>query len=251
MRSFRYQVDELVGAGFRVAVPAMRGYLPSGVPKSGRYDAEMLGRDLLAVADELSPEQPVHLVGHDWGAVAAYAASVLAPTRLISLATMAVPHLRVALPRWRRARQLRRSWYMMMFQLPVIAERRLRADDFALIERLWRDWSPGYDAPREEMQHVKDAIAPRVPEVLACYRALLRGAAPKAARLLQRRVSVPSLYLHGADDGCVGSELATELEPAYEAGVQVHIVQGAGHFLHIERPAEINALLLQHLRQAR
>ena len=239
MRSFREQERPLREAGFRVAMPAMRGYLPSGVARSGRYDAAALANDLVAVADALSPDQPVHLVGHDWGAIAAYAACALAPTRFATLATMAVPHLRVSTPRFAHPRQLRRSWYIAMIQLPVIGERRLRADDFALIERLWRDWSPGYRCPLEEMQHIKDAIGARVPEVLGYYRALVRSGAPAATRLLQRRVTVPSLYLHGVDDGCVGAELARSLEPAYRAGVQVRIVADAGHFLHIEVAAPI------------
>jgi pimeloyl-ACP methyl ester carboxylesterase len=241
-------VGPLTEAGFRVAVPAMRGYLPSGTARSGRYGAAALGSDLVAIADALSPERPVHLVGHDWGAVAAYAACALAPKRIASLSTMAVPHLRVAGPRWTRPSQLRRSWYIALFQLPIVAERRLRADDFALIEQLWRDWSPGYDCPREEMQHIKDAIRPRVPQVLAYYRAMFRPGAAEGSRLLLRRVSAPGLYLHGADDGCVGAELAIGLEPAYQAGVQTHVIEGAGHFLHMERPSEINALLIEHLR---
>src|SRR5271165_1925730 len=79
--TFRHQVPALVAAGYRVVCPTLRGYAPSGLSRSGRYDAEALGRDVLALANRFSPAAPVRLVGHDWGAIAAFAAAALAPAR--------------------------------------------------------------------------------------------------------------------------------------------------------------------------
>jgi pimeloyl-ACP methyl ester carboxylesterase len=247
--SFWAQVDPLVARGFRVACPTMRGYAPSGVPRSRRYDAEVLGRDLCALADRLSPGSPVRLVGHDWGAIAAYAATALEPARFSHLVTLAVPHLRATLPALARPAQMRRSWYIGLFQLRGLAERRLAAHDFALIDRLWRDWSPNYAASREDLDAIKAGIAPRVSEVLAYYRAFFwpRAILGEPRRLLLAKTTVPAIHIHGEDDGCIGVELTRGMEKHFLAGIEVHTVPRAGHFVHLERPEFVNPILLDFL----
>ena len=183
-RTFGAQVPALVAAGYRVVSPTLRGYSPSGISRSGRHDAVAAGEDLLELADHYSPGVPVRLIGHDWGAVAAFAAAALAPARFSHLATLAVPHLRAAMPHLATAAQLRRSWYMGLFQLPGIAEARLRARDFELIDILWRDWSPGYRASPEDLRSIKDGIRDRVGPVLSYYRALLSPRVLRRTRLL-------------------------------------------------------------------
>ncbi|MBM4358661.1 MAG: alpha/beta hydrolase [Deltaproteobacteria bacterium] len=246
LRSFRHQAPALVAAGYSAALVAMRGYAPSSPSRSGRYDAEALGRDLLAVGDALSPERPFALVGHDWGAIACQAAAGLAPSRITALATMAVPHLRVALPRFLRPAQLRRSLYMLEFQ-PRRATAAVRADDFDRIEALWRRWSPGYRATADEMTDIKNAIGPHLDAVLGYYRALFRPGIATLRCLLAKTLP-PALYLHGRDDGCIGVELARGLERAYAGGLEVGLIGGVGHFLHLERPDEVNTRLVRFLR---
>jgi pimeloyl-ACP methyl ester carboxylesterase len=248
-RSFRAQVEPLVARGFRVACPTMRGYAPSSVAKSGRYDVEALGRDLLALADRLSPSEKVRLVGHDWGAVAAYVATAIAPERFSHLVTIAVPHLRAALPQLLRPAQVRRSWYMYYFQLRGIAERGLAKDDLALVDRLWRDWSPGHRPAKEDMDHVKAAIRPRIEQVIGYYRAFfsLRSFRPEMQRLMLAKTRVPALYFHGVDDGCMGVELIDGMESCFHAGVDIRRVPRAGHFVHLERPDVVNPPLLDFL----
>jgi len=246
-RSFRHQVPALVAAGFRVVSPWLRGYAPSTPARDGRYDAAALGNDLVALARHFSPGKPVRLVGHDWGAIAAYAAVALAPGAFSHVATIAVPHVRVAGPRFLSASQLRKSWYMGLFQLPRLAERRLAADDFALVDRLWRDWSPGFIAPADELAAVKEALRGREPDVLAYYRAIFSRAAPATSRLLRRRTRVPALYVHGVDDGCIGVALTDGVERAYAGPIAVHRLPG-GHFVHQERVEQFNAILVQFLR---
>lgn len=248
-RSFRHQTPALVAAGFRVVAPWMRGYAPSSTARDGRYDALALAADLVALARHFARDQPVRLVGHDWGAVAAYAACALAPGAFSHVAAVAVPHLRVAGARFFTAAQLRRSWYMGMFQIPRVAERRLAADDFALVDRLWRDWSPSLSPRADELAAVKQALRGRERDVLAYYRALRGRHAPAAARLLGRRTRVAGLYVHGREDGCVGVELVDGIERAWAAPLTVRRLDG-GHFVHQESIEQFNRILVEFLRQA-
>ncbi|MEP7120088.1 MAG: alpha/beta hydrolase [Byssovorax sp.] len=243
--TFRAQVPALVAAGFRCVTPTLRGYAPSGRSTENRYDAASLGHDLVGLADHYAPRAKARLVGHDWGAIASFAAAAIAPDRFSHLVTMAVPHARALLANTSAA-QLRRSWYMGFFQLPRLAETRLIRGDHAMIDELWRDWSPGYRASEEEMRRVKEAISGREPEVLAYYRALLspRALLGDARKLLLAKTRVPALHLHGEDDGCVGVECARGAERWYLDSYAMKRVAGAGHFLQRERPEEINAALL-------
>lgn len=250
-RTFREQVGSLTAAGFLVVLPTMRGYAPSSPSRQGRYDAQALADDVLAVAAAVSPVEPVRVFGHDWGAIAAYAAAARAPERFCHLVTAAVPPLAVAGLRFLRPAQLRRSWYIGLAQLRGPAERRLLAGDMALVDRLWRDWSPGYLCPPEEMSAIKDALRPHPSAVLGYYRALRpSGLALRGARSLLAPLHPRAMYLHGHDDGCVGVELTEGVERAYRGPVQVHRLAGAGHFLHLERPDEVNRLLLTFLQSS-
>jgi pimeloyl-ACP methyl ester carboxylesterase len=244
--TFRDQVPALVLAGYRVVVPTMRGYAPSGVARSGRYDAAALGADLVGLADRFSPGAPARLVGHDWGAFAAFAATAQAPSRFSHLATIAVPHFRALARHLTSPAQLRRSWYMGLFQLPGVAEARLRARDFALVDELWRDWSPAYHPSADELGAVKDGIRDRVGPVLAYYRALTSARAlfGEARRLVLSPVQIPAIHLHGEDDGCIGVECARGAEGFYRSSYTLSVIPGAGHFVQRERPEAVNAALL-------
>jgi pimeloyl-ACP methyl ester carboxylesterase len=226
-RSFAPLASLLAAAGYRCQMPYLRGYAPSTL--RGPFDADRLVDDLLALA---SDDGPVHLVGHDWGAVIAYAAAARAPSRFRSIVTMSVPHPRAFLENLRRhPSQLARSWYMLFFQLPWLPERVAAP----LARRLWPIWSPGLPAPDD----VIDTIARSVPGPLAYYRAM--------PRQLGRRdppIAVPTRVLHGALDGCVAAELGEGQERFFRGPFSSEILPDVGHFLHVERPAIAAARIL-------
>ncbi len=240
----------LVQAGYRVAVPSMRGYAPSGRPSDGDYSVAALGRDALGLIHALG-ETRAAVIGHDWGAAAGYAAAALAPNTVRALVAAAVPHL----PRFLRtsARQLRRSWYMGFFQLPAASDAIVRRQDFAFIERLWRSWSPGWAFSAADIAPVKTCF--RQPGSLAAalgyYRALPAAlVAPAQAadrRVLLGNIDVPTLAIAGADDGCIGAEMFRGQDRWFLRDYAQAVLPNAGHFMHREQPEAFAAAVLEFL----
>ena len=255
LRSFRHQLPALAAAGYRAVAPAMRGYAPTGPAPDGRYQTAALAEDTVALIGALGHEDAV-VFGHDWGALAAYGAALAAPGRVRKLIAAAVPYgPQVSGAFMTSYDQQRRSWYMFFFQTPF-ADVALAHDDFAFVERLWRDWSPGWDFPREEMVALKETFRqPGVAEAaLGYYRAMFNPALqdPELAALQNRMmidpIEVPAMMLQGANDGCMGAELVEGMAAFFPRGLRTEVVAGTGHFLHQENPERINALLLDFLR---
>jgi pimeloyl-ACP methyl ester carboxylesterase len=226
-------------SGYRVVAPWMRGYVPSVA--SGPYDEEQLADDIIALADALSPDRPVYLVGHDWGAVATYGALVRAPARFIAAVTLAVPHPGAFLANLRRyPRQIARSWYMTFFQLPRAPEWALR---HGLIDGLWRAWSPRLRHPLADVvRTVTDSLPAPVEYYRTMGRRLVSGIRPPPAR-----IATPTLYLHGADDGAIGPEIAEGQGRWFSGELREEILPARGHFLHLEDPAGVGARILSWL----
>jgi pimeloyl-ACP methyl ester carboxylesterase len=254
-RSFRHQLPALAAAGYRAVAPALRGYAPTGPAPDGRYQTAALAEDAVALIAALGYDDAI-VFGHDWGALAAYGAALAAPARVRKLVTAAVPYgMQVSHAFMTSYAQQKRSWYMFFFQTPF-ADVALAHEDFAFLERLWRDWSPGWRFPADEMAALKETF--RQPGVataaLGYYRAMLDPShqdpalAALQSRIMVDPIDVPGLMLHGADDGCMGAELVAGMEAYFPRGLRVEIVPGTGHFLHQEDPNRVNALLLDFLR---
>jgi pimeloyl-ACP methyl ester carboxylesterase len=249
--TFARLLGELAARGFRAVAPWARGYAPSEL--EGPYDVETLANDVLALCDALAPDgEHVHLVGHDWGAVVTYTACALAPGRFGASVALAVPHPLAFLRATTRTAQVLRSWYMFFFQLPG-AERLAAARDFTLIDRLWRTWSPGYTLPAALRDEVFDCLRASWPAPLLYYRAMFRPFGEAMRRLrpttgIARRLTVPMLYLHGADDGCIAPSAARGAERYFAGEYRAELIDGAGHFLAAECPDEIAARTAAWLR---
>jgi pimeloyl-ACP methyl ester carboxylesterase len=230
----------------RVVAPWLRGYAPS--PLDGPYDLDTLAADVCAMIDQLSPGTPIDLVGHDWGAAITYAVGAAAPARVRKAVAMAVPHPLTLLRRLRTAAQMRRSWYMALFQIPG-SERVVRANQLAMIDHLWRTWSPGFvlDPARRATLHA--CLDASLPAPIAYYRAMLRPISGfrARARKLAAPLATPVLQLHGADDGCVLPPTLPLDDDRRFTHREVAVVPDVGHFLHLEAPAEIAERVLAWL----
>ena len=250
--TWRHLVPELAAAGFRAVAPFLRGYAPTQVPADGRYQIGALVQDANALHEALGGDAGAVLIGHDWGALATYGAVAHQPERWHRAVTAAVaPTGSIGMSLLSYA-QLRRSWYMFFFLSPL-AEVALPLDDYSFIDGLWHDWSPGYDATWD-VARVKESIGDPAHMVAAigAYRALY-DASLQAPELADEQAAAllptpkPTLYLHGRDDGCMlVSSIGSPLDFMAE-GSEMEILDGTGHFLHLERPDVVNTRIVGFL----
>jgi pimeloyl-ACP methyl ester carboxylesterase len=243
--TWRHLLPRLAEAGYHAVAPFMRGYAPSGTAADGRYDTGTLALDACGLHQALGGSDDAVLIGHDWGAFATYGAAAAEPDRWRRVVAAAVAPQASMAAGFFTFDQLRRSWYVFFFQTPL-AEYAVGLDDHAFIDRLWADWSPGFDGSWDAAR-VKESLAS--PESLAAaigyYRAMFAGppADPRAAAAQAASGTMapqPTLYLHGADDGCMGIDTIGPSTQFLAPGSEMVVIEGAGHFLHLERPDEVN-----------
>jgi pimeloyl-ACP methyl ester carboxylesterase len=255
--TWRHLGPFLAERGWRVVAPFLRGYAPTDLAPDGRYQLGALARDAVGAHAALGGDGSAIVIGHDWGAEAAYMAAAHSPALFERVVALAVPPPPALYRRPRDAkltkelilglRQLRFSWYMLYQQLPGVSERSLDR----LIPRLWADWSPGFDG-REDAARVLAALdsPARKTAALRYYRALLQPWARSdeyadEQRYVYKLPQQPILYLHGEDDGCLQVEYARRTVAVLEGRGEVEIVPGSGHFLQLERPEVVNARIAE------
>ncbi len=241
----------LAAAGFRAVAPFQRGYPPGELPDDRDYSAAALGRDVIALIEHFGVDR-ASVVGHDWGAVAAYAAAALRPDRISRIVAASVPHPRRFLLRPSRA-QIKASHYMFKFQLPGWGERRIPKDDFAWLVALVKSWSPGWtEPPAEYLNPVKAAFSDpsRLKAALGYYRAIPKLLFAKESwQFLLKPIQVPARVIHGADDGCILPRSFLGAEHLFAAEHDRVELPNAGHFVHIEAPEAFSASVLEFLKR--
>jgi pimeloyl-ACP methyl ester carboxylesterase len=254
-RTWRYLLPDLAAAGYRAVAPWMRGYAPTGTAADGIYQTGALAADAVALHEALGGEDRAVLIGHDWGALATYGAASLGQQRWSRVVTMAVPPAPALATGFFSYAQLRKSWYMFFFQNPL-AETAVGMNDLEFIDHLWADWSPGYEAA-EDLGYVKAALRDpaNLEAALAYYRAMF-DPTRQSDELTSEQIATttvptqPTMYLHGTDDGCMGVGLTEGMQDILSPGSELVVVPGTGHFLHLEKPAEINARILAFVASA-
>jgi len=251
--TWRHLIPALENAGWRVAAPFMRGYAPTEVPSDGCLQTGASSLDVIAVHEALDGDDRSVVIGHDWGAPIAYGAAIHRPELWAKVVGLAVPPgPAMASAFLTNTDQIKRSWYMFFFQHPL-ADMVVPADDLAFIDMIWSDWSPGYDAS-DVLPAVKDAI--RDPANLAAtigyYRAALGGIGVRPdLGDVQNATSAPPpqplLYLHGENDGCIGTEVAESSRAMVGDDATIEILPGLAHFLHLEAPDLVNNRILEFI----
>ncbi len=232
----------LAAQGYRAVAPFLRGYAPSAIPTREDYGSDTLGADVIAWIAALG-ERAAIVVGHDWGASAAYSAAGLAPSRVRLLVTIGIPHPGGIRPTpqllWaaRHFFSLRRRG----------AAAWIRRDQLRHIDELVQRWSPRWRVPPGETDAAKRALAQpgALEAALGYYRALL----PWVPAAQRRAVLVPAVVFAGEDD-TLPTGVYERARHHYRAGYEIVTMPG-GHFMHREHPERFIRSLLRVLEQAR
>ena len=237
-RLWRHQVAALTAAGYRCVVPDLRGFGESDRPAEVEaYALPLLAGDVLGVLDQLGIER-AHVVGHDWGAALAWVVAGFAPDRVDHLVAMSVGHL----SSFRDAgwAQREKSWYMLLFQFEGVAEQWLSNDDFANL----RSWSSHPDADAV----IADLARPgAITASLNWYRANIPPSSLVEAGIDLPPVAAPTMGIWSSGDFALLEAQMTGSADHVKGPWRYERVEGAGHWMQLEQPETVNALLLDFL----
>lgn len=242
--SWRRQIPALAAAGFHVVAPDMRGYNLSDKPEGAHpYALELLAGDIAGLIGHFGESQ-AYVAGHDWGAAVAYGIAMYHPEVVKRLAILNVPHPERMLRGFRTLRQLRKSWYMLFFQIPVIPEALLRRNDYAFAKRSLRADSPRSFSDADLERYVEAWSQPgALTGMINYYRAALRQS-PGEAMVRLRPVEAPTLVIWGERDRHLGAELAEPL-PRWVPDARIEWLPQATHWVQHEEAQRVNELLAE------
>lgn len=228
-RTWDRMADALAQDGYRVIVPALRGYLPSAPAAGGDYSVPRLASDLRELLDREALAS-ARLIGHDWGASTAYATAALWPERVEKMAALAIPPLTVAPSGLREFLARPHNFYL---GFGAISDRLLRHRNFREVERLYRLWSPHFNPGADHMDCVREALRPpgRSRAAVDYYRI---GATGQKVPEITDSLTVPALVLYGSDEPAVRKQAFARSEKVLPSGSRIVMIDKVGHWPHLE-----------------
>jgi pimeloyl-ACP methyl ester carboxylesterase len=239
--AFTAVAGHLHAAGLRTLAPDQRGYSPGARPPGrAAYRLRELTADVLALLDAAGLGS-AHVVGHDWGGLVGWALAARHPERVRTLTSLSVPHPAAMARAMVTSDQALRSYYMALFQLPVLPERLLLAGDGAALRRLLVTSGLPPERAGHYVRRMQEPGA--LSAALAWYRAL-----PLDARDPVGRVRVPTLHLWSTRDAALGRAATEQTRRFVDGPYRLEVLEGVPHWipeLAAERTAE---LLTEHLR---
>ena len=233
----------LHGAGLRTLVPDQRGYSPGARPAGrGAYRLRETAQDVLALLDAAGLES-AHVVGHDWGGIVAWALGAWYPDRVRTLTALSVPHPAAMAKALVTSDQALRSYYMALFQLPVVPERMILAGGGAALRRMLQRGGLPDDSVDHYVQRMREPGA--LTAALNWYRAL-----PLGVRDPVGRVGVPTLHVWSTGDAFLG-RAATEATRSYVRGpYRLEVLEGVSHWIPELAAERTGELVVGHVRAA-
>lgn len=237
----------LVDGGYRIIAPDMRGFGETDIPERlDDYDIQTgAAIDVLEILDHLKINR-AHLVGHDFGAAAAWALAAQNPDRFTSLSALSVGHPGAFLAAG--AEQKRRSFYILVHQLRGVCEWLYRRKDWALLRHHW-----------EGVRQIEETIAllsrpGRLTAGLNWYRAnipLSRMFLPSArGEFSEAIVRIPTLGVWSSEEKYLVEDQMTGSKAFIDAPWTYGRIDGASHWLQLDAPDRLSALLLSHWEKA-
>lgn len=248
--SWRHQLPMLADLGYRAWAPNLRGYGNSSRPRRvADYAIPHLVDDVAGLIDAARPSRTV-LIAHDWGGALAWCLAAERRRPLDALVILNMPHPLCHLASLRRWRQLRKSWYILLFQLPWLPELLLGRDRAAAIPRLFRDTSR---EPQRFADGVLETYRAAAAEpgalwaMLAWYRAAMRGSYVATLRRGLPRIETRTLVIWGDAD--------VALDPITLDGTARHVgdltirrLPGVSHWVQQEAPETVNRMIAAFLQ---
>lgn len=253
--SWRYQLQPLAEAGFRVIAPDLRGY--GETDKQGPYDLDTIVGDVCSLIESLGVERRARIVGHDWGGAVAWHLASKRPEFCERLTVMNCPHpvlmQKVLLGKRLSFAQLKKSWYFFFFMLPFVPEWALTKDDAKITRKTIS--SASFNRAHfsdDELRPFRDAIQRpgAASAMVGWYREAVRDGFRHAfSPKKYADIAVETLLVWGMKDPALGFE---DLVPGTEVFVPklaVEQIPDCGHFVHAERPELVNPALISFLKK--
>ena len=251
VRAYDGVVPDLVADGFRVLVPYLRGYGPTrfrdpDAPRMAQQAA--IGEDLYQLLDATGTEQAL-LAGYDWGGRAACITAIMHPERVKGLVSITGYNVKIGrLPQPPSdPKQLQALWYQWLFGTKP-GRIALETNRDALCEAMWRWWSPTWSYTPEQFARTAESFQNPdfVDVVIHSYSHRWAGAdgdprfeAIEAHLATKPPITVPSVILHGIDDGVAPVAGSRDHVALFPPGTPRIEVENAGHFLPWERPDSV------------
>jgi len=245
--SWRRQLLPLAEAGFRVVAPDQRGYGDSA--KQGPYDLDTLSSDVCGLIRHLGAEQ-AQVVGHDWGAVVAWHLAMMKPGYVERVVAINGPHpAKMQEAILRNPRQALRSWYILAFQLPLLPEALLQRAQARGMRKMYAR-SAAHITEEELAPFIEGMRQPGAARgMLGWYRTAFREALKRRGRApYSAQVDAEALIIWGKKDAALDFEAVVPGTQRYAPRLELQPIPDGGHFVHEERPEEVNALLTRFLR---
>jgi pimeloyl-ACP methyl ester carboxylesterase len=251
---WRHQFQPLMKAGFRVVAPDMRGYNTSDKPREvSAYRTAALVEDIAGLVRALGRER-AHVVGHDWGGVVSWHLAHRRSDVLDRLVILNCPHPITFLKRTRSLDQMRRMYYVFLFQLPLLPERAISRDDFRALRNIFKyqPKKPGAYDDEDLRVYVEAFSQPgAVSGPLNYYRAMVRsmivpGGGGKE-HTIKRVIDRPTLVLWGMDDAVLPPENLEGIDERVEK-LEIVRIPNCSHWVTHDAPDVVNRELLRFLQ---